>query len=316
MKKKFFSLIIFMLISLNLSACTKTGGKVDAVPGSPGYKIYCLTNEETELVSENYFSSETDPRRLITELLGQLETTPADIACKRAKPEQVYVEKFILASDGKLTLYFNSEYSQITGLSEVLMRAAIVKTLCQIPEVDSIEFYVSGQPLMQSGDTAVGFMKGEDFIDNTGDETNFYQYADLALYFPTADGKSLTVVPVSIKYDGTIALEELIIQQLIAGPDKISGVDKDAVLSGVPADTKINKVSVVDGICYVDLSKEFLSPVENVMPQVSIYSIVNSLAELSHIDKVEMVIDGESVETYLDTVQLNQTFERNLDLME
>lgn len=314
MKKICFILVAVGML-FGLTACTKTGKKVEALPGSANYKIYCLTNEETELVSESFFSNEKDSRTLIRQLISKLDETPENISFKRAKPETVKIKSFDLMEDGKLSLNFNIEYRQVTGLSEVLMRAAIVKTLCQVPEVDSIEFNIDGQPLMENADKPVGFMKGENIIDNTGNETNFYQYASLNLYFSTSDGQGLTIVPVSIKYDGTITLEQLIIQQLIAGPDKISGVNTQAVCATIPDSTKLNMISVADGICYVDFSSEFLKPVEPVNPQVSIYSVVNSLVELSHIDKVEIVIDGKAVETYQDSVDMKQTFERNLDMI-
>lgn len=312
MKKIYF--MVLVICSLCLVSCSKTGRKVETLPGSNSYRIYCLTNEETELLSESYFSNEADTEALIRELINRLDEAPIDIACKRAKPEQVKIVSFDLKGDGKLTLDFNSEYRQVTGLSEVLMRAAIVKTLCQAPEVDSIEFYIDGQPLMQNEDKPVGFMKGDNIIDNTGDETNFYQYANIVLYFADSDGQGLTTVPVSIKYDGTITLEQLIITQLIAGPEEISGVDKSLVRASIPNSVVLNTSSVVDGICYVDFSSEFLKPVEGIAPEVSIYSIVNSLVELSHIDKVEIAIDGKTVDMYQDAVDMKQTFERNLDL--
>lgn len=314
--KKIFFLLLAVVMLFGLWACTKTGKKVDALPGSVNYKIYCLTNEETELVSETFYSNEKDTRTVLRQLIERLEQPPEDISCKRAKPEPVKIKDFDLKDDGKLTLNFNSEYRQVTGLSEVLMRAAIVKTLCQAPGVDSIEFNVDGQPLMENEDKPVGFMKGENIIDNTGDETNFYQNANLSLYFSTSNGQGLTTVPVSIKYDGTITLEQLIIRQLIAGPDNISGVNTELVKATIPDSVTLNAVSVVEGICYVDFSPEFLKPMEGIDPQVSIYSVVNSLVELSHIDKVEIIIDGKSVVSYQDTVEMNQTFERNLDLME
>lgn len=314
--KRIALILLTVFMSVFLVSCSKTGERVDALPGSNSYKIYCLTNEETELVSERFSISEEDTEALIKALIERLDVVPENISYKKAKPDQVVIEDFKLDSGGKLTLEFNSDYSLVTGVSEVLMRAAIVKTLCQVPQVDSVEFYVDGQPLMKNSDKAVGYMRGGDFIDNTGDGTNFYQYADITLYFPVESGLKLTMIPVSVKYDGTIALEQLILKQLIAGPEKISGANKEHVKSGIPGLTKINMVSVVDGICYVDFSQEFLSKVEGVSPEICIYSIVNSLVELPHIDKVEIAIDGKTNLNYQDEIFLGQTFERNLDLTE
>lgn len=313
--KRWSFLFAIILIAAVLSGCSKKGEKVEVVPGAVNTKIYCIKNEETELVSENYATSQTDPKNMIWDLIRQMEKGPSDISYKKAKPDTVEVERIDLRSDGKLALYFNEAYNQVTGVSEVLMRAAIVKTLCQVPGVDSIEFYVANQPLMLSADKPVGFMRGDDFIDNTGDETNFYQYADVNLYFANEDATGLIEVPVSIKYDGTIALAQLIVEQLIRGTSKISGAQKKGYLDCVPADTKINKISVTEGVCYLDLSEDFMSYIDGIPAEFTVYSIVNSLVELSNIDKVSFVIDGEPREYYQDSLPFSQDFERNLDIV-
>lgn len=65
-----------------------------------------------------------------------------------------------------------------------------------------------------------------------------------------------------------------------------------------------------DGICYVNLDESFLTVVNNVSTDVAVYSIVNSLVELSNINKVQILINGEVPESFQTT-----TFERNLDIV-
>ena len=65
-----------------------------------------------------------------------------------------------------------------------------------------------------------------------------------------------------------------------------------------------------DGICYVNLDESFLTVVNNVSTDVAVYSIVNSLVELSNINKVQILINGEVAESFQTT-----TFERNLDIV-
>ena len=48
----------------------------------------------------------------------------------------------------------------------------------------------------------------------------------------------------------------------------------------------------------------------NVSTDVAVYSIVNSLVELSNINKVQILINGEVPESFQTT-----TFERNLDIV-
>ena len=62
----------------------------------------------------------------------------------------------------------SSEYKKLSVTQEILCRAAIVKTLCQVEDVTYVSFLVDGQPLKDSLDKPIGFMTAEDFIDNTG----------------------------------------------------------------------------------------------------------------------------------------------------
>ena len=53
-------------------------------------------------------------------------------------------------------------------------------------------------------------------------------------------------------------------------------------------------VTVKDGTCYVNLDNGFLTQTYNVSAEVQIYSIVNSLVELSNINKVQIAVNGNT----------------------
>ena len=100
------------------------------------------------------------------------------------------------------------------------------------------------------------------------------------------------------------------VRQLLAGPledDKLSPV--------LPAGTKINKVSLKDGICYVDFSKEFLEGRDGVSDDVIVYSVVNSLSDIGNVSKVQFWIDGKPVSSYRETVQIDLPIERKFDII-
>ena len=79
---------------------------------------------------------------------------------------------------------------------------------------------------------------------------------------------------------------------------------------------KINTVTARDGVCYVNLDGTFLSQTTNVSAEVVIYSIVNSLVELSDINKVQFSVNGENEVTFKETMPLSEIYGRNLDLIE
>jgi germination protein M len=80
--------------------------------------------------------------------------------------------------------------------------------------------------------------------------------------------------------------------------------------------TNIVSVNVKDGVCYVDLSEDFLNQPYNVNSEVTIYSITNSLVELSNVNKVQISVNGETNISYRENIKLSTVFERNLDLID
>ncbi len=280
-----------------------------------GYYIFGIDANETKVAYEKYTPTSKDTNGLITEFLDRMSNEQKDMHIKKAIPDDVIIDNYVVSEEGNLSVYFNSSYGNYTGVLEILRRAAIVKTLCQIPEITGVQFYIAGQPLTGSNMEAVGVMYAEDFIDNTGGETSYKQNATLNMYFADHRGTSLVEVPVEITYDAAIPLEQLAIEQLMKGPYSIDGVNKDTVLSTIPEGTRLNKVTVKENTCYVDFSSEFLNKRKAITADVAIYSVVNTLVELPTVNKVQFSIDGEQVLEYSDTMKFGEPFERNLDLV-
>lgn len=281
-----------------------------------GYYVFCVDSNETKVQYEKYTPKTEETEKLIAEFLDQMQREPKDISMKKAIPDNVNIDEYTLSAEGELTLYLDSAYGNYTGVNEILRRASIVKTLCQIPNVESVQFYVAGQPLTDSNSNAIGFMTADTFIDNTGGEAVYQQNAVLNIYFATEDGEALEMVPVQIIYDATIPLEQMTIEQLMKGPSSIKGIDKKHVLPTIPDGTVLNSVTVKEHTCYVDFSNEFLDKRDDIQPEVAIYSVVNTLTELATVNKVQFSIDGEQVLLYNDVINFGDVFERNLDLVQ
>lgn len=319
--KKQKAAAVLLLMTVLLAGCSfpfdgQGGRQANPEEKSMGNYLYFLNNTETQLVREPYEPQETAVEELVKEYLTALTTvSPKDITCKRALPEDIKVTPDENLSSGQLTLDFDEKYHTLKGASEILCRAAVVKTLCQIEGIDYIEFKVDGQPIVDSSDNPIGFMQAQDFIDNTGGETKYRQSVQAMLYFADSSGKKLKETRVKINYDGTISLEKLIIAQLCKGPDSIDGVEKGSMLQTIPEKTVLNKATVKDGTCYVDFGSHFLDGVEDVTGECTVYSVVNSLAEVASVTKVQITVDGQTIAAYKDGVSINGPLERNLDLI-
>lgn len=302
------AVLLFLSIGFLLSGCGKEEQAVT------GFCIYCLDTNETKLEQEEYSPKTENGSELISELIHRLKKEPTTISFKKAIPDDVDVDEFTLTESGDLSLYLTASYGNYSSVAEILRRAAIVKTLCQVPDVSNVQFYVAGQPLTDSSMNAVGFMNDETFVDNTSG-SSYTQTTTMTIYFSNLMGSSLIAVPVEITYDALIPLEQLVLEQLIRGPNTVEGLRRQQYLDTVPEGTRINSISVKEKTCYVDLSSDFLEKRDNMTSEVTIYSIVNTLVELPNINKVQFSIDGGQVLLYDDTINFAEPFERNLDIV-
>lgn len=273
-------------------------------------KLYYLNEERTKVISENITLNpgavEVQVSQLLTVLEEVLWTEDEKALITDSNP--IYEFK-VDKKAGLLSLRYSADYNLSSTITEVLRRAAIVKTLCQLHKVTAVEFYIGTQPLLTSAGKPVGMLTAESFIDSTGENTEFYQEAKVSVYYANETGDALVESNLKITYDGTMSTERLILQQLMNGP-----VLKD-MQSVIPEGTVLNKVTVRDGICYVDFNEKFLEKRDGITAEVAIYSVVNSLTELSNVYKVQFLINGATKKTY-HNLDFSSTFERNLEIVE
>ncbi len=307
MKRYSFSLLALLLLGLlTVVGCSK-GPQLPSE--EEGYRIYYINKEDTAVVTELYEPKNTSAEGQLTEFLGLLQGKPENTEIKAAIPQAVEILDYKL-ENGQLSLNFDMNYLEMDKLYEILCRSAIVRTLCQIPEVEYVSILVADSPLLDSNQTPVGPLNADNFIENTGNEINMYTVATLKLFFANDTGDKLVAEQVDIRYSSNMSIEKLVVEQLIRGPVT------EEVSPTIPVETKIVSVSTKDGICYVNLDEGFMSQGYNVLEAIPIYSIVNSLTELPGISKVQILINGETNRIYREKIRFETIFERNLDLIE
>jgi germination protein M len=299
---------MFMSLLCLLGALTACGQQETEQEGK-SYQIYCVSNDEAKLVSYTYQTQSEETAVLLAELLTQLETVPAKFEYEAPLDRGFHVVNYTL-DNGLLTMDFDENYSGRETTVEILFRAAIVRTLIQVPGIEHVAFTVQGEPLMDSAGIAIGMMDADTFIENAGNEINAYEKVNLRLYFADETGNGLIEENQrNVVYNSNISLEKLVVERLIAGPQA------EGDYPTINPETKIVSVTVKDGICYVNLSEAFLSQPYNVTSDVTIYSITNSLVELPNVNKVQISVNGETNLFYRENVNLATVFERNLDLL-
>ncbi|MDD7349729.1 MAG: GerMN domain-containing protein [Clostridiales bacterium] len=295
--KKFRMFIISMFVLILCCGCQRNV----AYQGKGNIILYQVAEDGSHLESAEYEmqGENKDNVVLIQELLDCFKKR-ADIRDFQLKEKQ-------------LTIYFLSSYYNQDKIDEVLLRASIVKTLCQLDGVEYVEFYVEEEPLTIDGEN-VGIMSKLSFLDSVGGE-GYTQEKYVTLYFSSNEGTEMREISTKLTHDMTVPLARLLVEQLLKGPDEISDANTSEVRDTIPSGTKLNSLTIRDHVCYVDFSREFMNMQADVKGAVVVYSIVNTLCELSDVSKVQFTIDGEQQETYGDVKDFAGSFERNLDMV-
>lgn len=275
------------------------------------YHIYYLNREETRVEENSYLSLLEDKEELLEEMLAKLAEAPEDVKLKAPLTYDFQILSTETWSE-QILVKVDEAYRKLPPTTEVLVRAAIVRTLTQIDGISFVTMQIREEPLLDTMGNAVGPMSADMFVNNAGKEINSYENAQLTLYFAGAGGDKLVKVTQRLAYSTNISMEKLVVEQLIAGPKDTT---KGAYPTINPA-TKIISVTVKDGVCYVNLDSGFAAPVGNVTAETAVYSLTNSLVELSNVNKVQIAINGETDLKYRDKLNLSTVFERNLDIME
>lgn len=297
------TIIVFGIILCMLAGC----GKKEMNPNEKSYTVYMLNREQTKLIPFEYLTDTNENSQLLRELLDVMSKNSDDASYSEVIKDFMVTAYSI--KDNVIDITVNRNYKNLLPTTEVLTRAAIVRTLCQMDGIDYVMMKVEDEELKNHDGTIVGIMDEKQFLDNAGNEINTYENVDLSLYFASKDGEHLIKAIRPVEYSSNISIEKLLMEKLIGGPVG------EGLYATINPNTKIENITVKDGICYVNLSKEFLQQHSNVTPEVAIYSVVNTLVELENVNRVQISIQGETDILFRDALELTTLYTRNLDLV-
>lgn len=271
--------------------------------------VYYLNKDATRIVPEKYEIEAKEQSAQIDELLGRLQDQPEDYGNIRTIPEPVellgyQVERLTL------TLDFSDSYYEMGNTREALVRAAIVRTMLQVEDISYVAFTVNGQGLVNVEGQLVGTMNSGSFVDNPGEQINSSQEAVLTLYFANPAGDKLVKETRNVHYSSNISLEKLVMEQLIEGPKS------SEARATMPSDAKLITISVVEKVCYVNLDNSAIAQNSDITEEVLLYSIVDSLAELDDVKKVQISINGETKEKLRYVFDLSNMYEPDYSYLE
>ena len=277
-----------------------------------GLLLYYLNEDLSSLSTLSYpmedgkSKDDLSPQEMADDMLEQLATSSGDV--RSIAPIQNFTVTGTTLQNGTLTVFLSSDYEELETVREILTRAALVNTLCQIDGVDSVSFLCGDHPLTNEDGAVVTAMNSDMFIFNSGKEIMNYEKVRLHLYFANEDGDQLVDTYRNVVYNSNISMERLVVEQVLKGPNS------DVVFPTLNPASKVLSVTTRDGVCYVNLDQAFLTEPYGVTSQVAIYSLVNSLTELSSVSAVQITIEGKTGKAFMDS-SLSSAFERNLSVV-
>ncbi|NBI07224.1 GerMN domain-containing protein [Senegalia massiliensis] len=175
-------------------------------------------------------------------------------------------------------------------VEEVSLVNAVVYTLTEFPTINKVQFMIDGgiKETLTYGTDVFDPIERRDInlVDNNGDSKVVVYYKG------TTNGEYEYYVPVTKTVTAPSPDMYTALEELFEGPPESSGLYTD-----IPMGVELKGVEVKDGVAVVDLSGDTK---ENIMNQQAFDSmnknIALTLSQFDEIEKVEMLIDGKTLE--------------------
>ena len=291
--KRISFLCLLLAALLLLSGCTAPAFlsglfSADTADSSEALLVYRLAADPADggvlVRTQSYPLPDSDTDTLET-LLTLLHTPSGDSELQCAMPSGVSLEDWSF-ENGVVTLAFSDAFLETPDMDRSLAAFCAALTLCQLDEVEAVTVTAGGQTLF------AGLMPEDALLDAAESDPYTRQ---LRLYFPDADGRYLISEYHSLTLDEDTSPERYVVEELLRGPNG------GELRSVIPAGTVLRSCSTADGVCTVDLSREFYDnrPRTALGERLVLYAVVDSLTALSGVDSVHFLIEGKPVGEYV-----------------
>ena len=306
LKRRTFTIGILLLAVLLLLTWFVKNYKDEQSETDSTIAVYYISESGADLVAEPVTLPNTSRKGQVRYLIEQLITPPAG---KVSPLNDGTTLNGVTIQDDIAVVDFSKEFSKKDDLKQTLAPVAVAKTLCSLDFIFGVQILVDGQEAVGADGKPLGIIYESDLIINKGEPTQAPK-TTLVLYFSDEYAEYLVPERRNIEITGGDTIEKSVVTELIKGPTEGGHVRT------IPQDTKLLSIETKNGVCFVNLSKEFVDKHTggSTGERLTIYSIVNSLTELGTIEKVQFLIEGEKREEFIHMV-LNEPLVRNRSMM-
>ncbi len=306
LKRRTFTIGILLLAVLLLLTWFVKNYKDEQGETDSTIAVYYISESGADLVAEPVTLPNTSRKGQVRYLIEQLITPPAG---KVSPLNDGTTLNGVTIQNDIAVVDFSKEFSKKDDLKQTLAPVAVAKTLCSLDFISGVQILVDGQEAVGADGKPLGIIYESDLIINKGEPTQAPK-TTLVLYFSDEYAEYLVPERRNIEIAGGDTIEKSVVTELIKGPTEGGHVRT------IPQDTKLLSIETKNGVCFVNLSKEFVDKHTggSTGERLTIYSIVNSLTELGTIEKVQFLIEGEKREEFIHMV-LNEPLVRNRSMM-
>ncbi len=287
MNKRIFAL--FCALALLLAACAPAVEQ----PPAGAYRVYFAVPGQEGAISTVDFEyrvppAGTDPA---VALINMLLAGPESTALASPLPAGVRLRSTELGEDGLLHLDLSEQYNGLPGVYLTVANACFVLTLTQLEGVKSLSITVEGKPLPYQ---AVQPLAESDLLLSGAEEEAVSLNA--ILYFARSQGDALAAEYRTVTKTEEASLPAAVLSALLEGP-RYEGLTRV-----IPEGVKLLGVKLENGVCRVDLSREFTDKVPDKATEarLALYSMVNTLCALDgmNIESVQFTVEGQPIPLY------------------
>ena len=300
---KFRKAIVMIIVLIVLVPCAFIMYDSVVASGEEKVEFYFMNSDGMMKPVKKEIRGENTEDILVTTLNTLKEGTTAEGMLPSIPNEVEFLSVGVVNDNAVIDV--SNGYHRLKNTEEVICRSALVWTLTSLDFIEGVVLTVEGQPLRSNNGAEIGPMNRSNMIITPEISAETTEYAILTLYFANNNYTDLQTEERVIEVNANQTGEKTVLEQLIAGPE---GTD---VQPTVPFETKIRDVTTTkDGICYVNLSNDFVTKHAGgeMAEKLTIYSIVNSLCELDHVDKVQFLIEGKKVDKFKEHLEIKTPF--------
>ncbi len=252
-------------------------------------RIYFADENQRYLIptTRKVVSSENLPIYVIYQLLEG----PGEEGLLATMPKATRLLNFQL-EDGIATVDFSSDFltnRPRTELGERMTLYSLVNSLTELDGIAGVRLLVEGSPLeyyqyfrlpetLRRCETAIGPVR-----------TGINEF-DATLYYGSWSSEFLAAEPTRIVRDDTRSPGEQIVRALL------DSEPANGLVNLMPAGTRLITVDMLEGICYIDVSKEFANIGGGYAAErQTVHALVASVCSINSIHSVVLTIEGGTV---------------------